>query len=163
MDKNQAFLVFLISMKEFLTINGLNELRAELEERKQKRGEIAARLAAAAEKGDLTENAEYTAAREEQMFNESRIQELEAILREAEIINSHPKDGTIGIGSKITLSSNGEKKTYQLVGSLEANPTKGLISEKSPLGQALIGKKAGQTIKVKTVQGVVEYKITKVE
>ncbi len=151
-------------MRKFLTPEGLKKIRKELVWRKgEKRREIAVRLAAAVEKGDLTENAEYTTAKEEQMFNEGKIQELEVLLRSVEVIESHPSDGIVAVGSKVTVLINHQKQIYQLVGSPEADPTSGKISYESPIGQILIGKRAGETIKVQAPRGKIKYKIIKVE
>jgi len=151
-------------MKVFLTPEGLKKIKEELGWRKnQKRREIAARLAVAKEQGDLSENAEYTAAKEEQMFNEGRIQELETLLRSAEVIDSHPSDGTVAVGSKVTVLINNQKQIFRIVGSFEADPVKGWISNDSPIGQALLGRKNGEVVEINTPRGGVKYKIIKIE
>ncbi len=152
-------------MKKFLTPEGLRKLKIELEWRKDTvRKEIAQRLATAVERGDLTENAEFTAAKDEQMFNEGRIQELENLLTSAMIIENHQPDGVVSIGSKVTvLINNNQKQEYRLVGSAEADPTKGLISDESPIGKVLLGKKVGQVVVVDTPRGKTKCKIIKIE
>lgn len=151
-------------MENFLTPKGFKKFQDELVWRKEtERMRIAKLLAAAGEHGDLSENAERVAAEEAHLSNEKRIQELETWLRGATIVESRPRDGVINIGSKITLLLNGKEEIYQLVGSLEADPSKGLISNESPLGRVLLGKKVDQVIEVQTRQGIVRCKIVKVE
>lgn len=147
-----------------LTEDGLNEIIAELEDLKSKRGEIAERIATAREFGDLKENAEYSAAREEQGVVETRISEIEEIIANAEIIEE--KDKTkISIGSEVVLKKLDNEKTYQykVVGSVEVDPMENKISDESPLGKALLGKKAGEKITIKAPIGDIDYEIVSFE
>ncbi|MGE5312485.1 MAG: transcription elongation factor GreA [Acidobacteriota bacterium] len=140
-----------------ITQDGKNELTAELDELKLRRSEIAEKIAAARDYGDLSENAEYDAAREEQGIVESRIVEIEDILQNFEIIT--PKNGdTVHIGSTVELK-NGKKVTYTVVGPVEADPLEGKISNESPIGAALMGKKAGDRVTIKTPKGDTTYTV----
>ena len=144
-----------------ITTDGKKELEAELERLKSRRGEIADKIAEARDYGDLSENAEYDAAREDQGLVESRIAEIEDILMNAELITSSRKS-TVGIGSKVELK-NGEKTVnYHVVGPVEANPIEGKISNESPIGVALMGKKEGESATVSTPKGAIEYTVVKV-
>lgn len=140
-----------------LTIEGKNELETELTELVAKRSEIAEKIANARDYGDLSENAEYDAAREEQSMLETRIAELEDILKNADIIKP-TKSSTIKIGSTVVLE-NGKKVTYKVVGPVEANPLEGKISNESPIGAALMGKKVGDKVTIMTPKGQVVYSI----
>ncbi|MDZ7785611.1 MAG: transcription elongation factor GreA [Candidatus Saccharibacteria bacterium] len=147
--------------KQFhLTAEGVEELKKELDELTAKRGEIADRIKTAREFGDLSENAEYAAAREEQGKNEARIAEIEQILQNMEVIEK-PKDGAkkVQLGSKVKLKSNGKTKEFEVVGTVEADPMNGRISDESPIGQALMGKKLGDDVEIKTPAETVTYKI----
>ncbi len=147
-----------------LTEDGLNEIIAELEDLKSKRSDIAERIATAREFGDLKENAEYSAAREEQGVVETRIAELEEIVANAEIIDE--KDKTkISIGSTVKVKQLKSKKEfeYKIVGSIEVDPMENKISDQSPMGAALLGKKVGETATVKAPAGEVEYEIVSFE
>ncbi len=147
-----------------LTEDGLNEIIAELEDLKSKRSDIAERIATAREFGDLKENAEYSAAREEQGVVETRIAELEEIVANAEIIDE--KDKTkISIGSTVKVKQLKSKKEfeYKIVGSIEVDPMENKISDQSPMGVALLGKKVGETAVVKAPAGEVEYEIVSFE
>ncbi len=141
-----------------LTVDGKKELEAELGSLKARRGEIAEKIAAARDYGDLSENAEYDAAREEQGLVESRIAEIEDILQNAELIKAS-RASTVGIGSKVELKNGSKKVVYHVVGPVEANPIEGKISDESPIGQALIGKKVGDKATVTTPKGNIEYEI----
>jgi transcription elongation factor GreA len=140
-----------------LTIEGKSELEAELSELVAKRSEIAEKIANARDYGDLSENAEYDAAREEQGILESRVVELEDILANADIIKPN-KSSTIGVGSTVHLE-NGKKVVYQVVGPVEADPLEGKISNESPIGAALMGKKVGDQVIITTPKGKVIYNI----
>jgi transcription elongation factor GreA len=144
-----------------LTDEGKAELEAELAELKGRRGEIAEKIANARDYGDLSENAEYDAAREEQGQVEGRIAELEEILKNADIIKAGKSDGTVKVGNTVTLH-NGKTVTYQIVGPVEADPLAGKISNESPIGIALLGKKKGDKITITTPKGDVTYKIEEV-
>lgn len=144
-----------------LTKEGKSELATELEQLKGRRGDIAEKIAAARDYGDLSENAEYDAAREEQGLVESRIAEIEDILQNAEIIKAS-RASTVGLGSKVELKNGSKKVVYHIVGPVEANPLEGKISNESPIGQALMGKKEGDKVTVSTPKGDIAYTIAKV-
>ncbi len=150
----------------FLTREGYENLQNELEFlRTKKREEIAQRLHEAMEGGELIENAEYEAAKNEQAFVEGRIKELELLLATARIIDEKAPHGSIvQVGSSVTISEEGASaELYTIVGAAEANPTKGRISNESPLGKALINKKAGDKVQVDAPQGAYVVQIVKVE
>ena len=140
-----------------ITAEGKAELEKELTELKEQRSEIAEKIAAARDYGDLSENAEYDAAREEQGIVESRVAEIEDILQNFELIKPK-KGGSVHIGSTVELK-NGKSVTYQVVGSVEADPLEGKISNESPIGAALMGKKAGDKVTIQTPKGQVTYTI----
>ena len=141
-----------------ITDTGRQELERELEELKGRRGEIADKIATARGFGDLSENAEYDTAREEQGLLETRIAEIEDILQNASIIQS---TGTseIGLGSTVELKSDTKTVTYTVVGPVEANPLEGKISNESPIGQALMGKKIGESVVIMTPKGETAYQV----
>ncbi len=151
----------------FLTKEGFQKLQEELDHlRTTKRMEVAARLHEAMEGGELIENAEYEAAKNEQAFVEGRIQELELLLATAQIIeeNGKPKKtDAIQVGTKVTIKEgNFEAETFTIVGAAEANPREGKISNESPIGKAILGHKIGETVKVETPGGTYNVKIIKV-
>lgn len=151
--------------KEYLTKEKYEQLSAELEHlQTTRRKEVAEQLEAARLLGDLSENAEYQEAREEQAKVESRIAQLENILKHAEILK-HKKGDTVDVGSIVTVEKTKQKETntYEIVGSEEADFAAGKISFHSPLGSALLGKKKGDTFIFETPKGKVEYKVLKVE
>jgi len=150
--------------KFYLNQAKYEELKQELEKLKgQSRQEIAERLKRAKEFGDLSENSEYSEAREEQSRVESRIYELEDILRNAQIIQK-TGGSKAEIGSTVTAKrEDGHVFTYQIVGSNEANPQEGKISNESPLGKVFLGREVGEKVAAQTPAGVVAYQITKVE
>ncbi len=141
-----------------ITAEGKKELESELTELKGRRGEIAEKIAAARDYGDLSENAEYDAAREERGLVESRIAEIEDIILNAEIIKASKKS-TIGLGSKVELKNGSKTVNYHVVGPVEANPIEGRISNESPIGAALMDKKVGDTFSVTTPKGEITYTI----
>lgn len=145
-----------------ITTEGKKELESELEDLKSRRGSIAEKIAAARDYGDLSENAEYDAAREEQGLVESRIAEIEDILQNAELIKASGKT-TIGLGSKVELKNGGKTISYHLVGPVEANPIEGKISNESPIGIALTGKKVGDSATVTTPKGEITYEIVTID
>ncbi len=147
--------------KNYVTPEGLEKIQEELEDLKvNKRREIANRIAEAKELGDLSENAEYHEAKDEQGFAESRIAELEQILKNTEVIHHKKNNSTVQIGSTVTISSKETGEfTVTIVGSSEANPSEQRISNESPLGDALIGKNVGDTSLVKTPGGEMTYTI----
>lgn len=142
-----------------ITTQGKKDLEAELTSLKDRRGEIAEKIAAARDYGDLSENAEYDAAREEQGLVESRIAEIEDVLQNAEIIKASHKS-TVGLGSSVSLKNGSKTIEYHIVGAVEANPAEGKISDQSPIGQALMGKKVGDEATVKTPKGEITYTIS---
>lgn len=144
-----------------ITNEGKKELEKELDQLKSRRGAIAEKIAAARDYGDLSENAEYDAAREEQGLVESRVAEIEDILQNAEIIKASRKS-TIGLGSKVELKNGAKTITYHMVGPVEANPLEGRISNESPIGVALEGKKVGDSATVTTPKGDVTYEIVSI-
>lgn len=125
-----------------------------------KRPGVIERIREAAAHGDLSENADYAQAREEQSFIEGRIQEIEDMIKNAEIITHSTNHNTVTIGSTITVKVNGEDKEYSIVGSNEANPGAGKISNESTVGKALLGKKIGDKVTVTTPAGDKQYEIT---
>mgnify|MGYP001246013360 CR=1 FL=1 len=141
-----------------ITSDGKKDLETELEHLKARRGEIAEKIAEARDYGDLSENAEYDAAREDQGLVESRIAEIEDILTNAEIIKAS-KASTVGLGSKVELKNGTKKVEYHIVGPVEANPMEGKISNESPIGLALMGKKVGDNATVTTPKGDIHYEI----
>lgn len=151
------------SKKNILTYTGLKQLEDELQElRVVKRQEVAEKLKEARAQGDLSENAEYDAAKDEQRDIEARIEELENILKNAEVVVETEVDADkINIGCVVKLFDFefDEELDFSIVGSTEANSLKNKISNESPLGAALIGKKVGDVIKVETQMGDVEYKV----
>lgn len=144
-----------------ITVEGKTELETELDELKARRGDIAEKIANARDYGDLSENAEYDSAREEQGLVESRVAEIEDILQNAEIIKP-TKGSTIAVGSTVVLK-NGKEVTYQIVGPVEADPLEGKISNESPIGSALIGKKAGDKVTIETPKGSTTYTVKEVK
>jgi len=150
-----------------LTPEGLKKLEAELEELKTvKRREIAQRIGAALEFGDISENSEYEDAKNEQAFIEGRILTLEKLLRNAKVIDTEDDDDetVVSIGKKVTLKDlqTQDILEYQLVGSAEADPAAMKISNESPVGQAIIGKTCGTIVEVEVLDGVLQYEILKV-
>lgn len=143
-----------------ITAEGKKELEVELEELKGRRGSIAEKIANARDYGDLSENAEYDSAREEQGLVESRIAEIEDILQNADIIKP-TKSSTVKVGSTVVLK-NGHDVTYQIVGPVEADPLEGKISNESPIGAALMGKKQGDEVTIKTPKGETTYHVKEV-
>ena len=144
-----------------ITSEGKTELETELIELKARRGAVAEKIAEARDFGDLSENAEYDSAREEQGLLETRIAEIEDILNNADIIKSGPK-ALVGLGSKVDLQMGDKVVTYTNVGPVEANPLEGKISNESPIGLALFGRKVGDDAKISTPKGDVNYLITQI-
>ena len=150
--------------KYYLSSERLNELKIELEDLKgRKRREIAERLKTAKEYGDLSENSEYSEAREEQARVEGRIFELEEILKQASVIKKSEEIDEVRIGSTVTVKKGDEVFNYTVVGSNETNPEEGKISNESPLGRAILGHKVGDKITVGTPSGEIQYSISKIE
>jgi len=150
----------------FLTRDGYAKLQEELDFlRTKKREEIAQRLHEAMEGGELIENAEYEAAKNEQAFVEGRIKELEILLATARVIDDAlPHGGTVQVGATVTIQEEGlEPESYTIVGAAEANPSLGRISNESPLGKALLNKKSGDKVQVDAPQGSFFVNIIKVD
>ncbi len=143
-----------------ITATGRVELEAELTELKSRRGDIAAKIAEARDYGDLSENAEYDSAREEQGLVETRIADIEDILMNAEEIKARKSD-KVQIGSTVEVK-NGKVMTYHIVGPVEADPMNGKISDESPLGVALIGKAVGEKATINTPKGDMTYTIVSI-
>jgi len=149
--------------KQVLTKEGLEELRSEYEElSKVKRPATVTRLSEARDLGDLSENSEYAAAKQDLAFIDGRIAELEEIIHAAKVVAPHTTSH-IDVGSKVTLHVNGKEEIFSLVGEWEADPTNRKISHSSPLGKALLGKKIGDEIEVEAPAGKVMYKIISIE
>jgi transcription elongation factor GreA len=144
-----------------ITEAGRAELEAELEALKGRRGEIADKIAEARDYGDLSENAEYDTAREDQALVESRIAEIEDILANSEIIKAS-NGSQVGVGSTVELKSANKSVTYVVVGPVEADPLEGKISNESPIGKALMGKKVGDSATITTPKGSTTYDIVKI-
>ena len=153
--------------KRLLTFAGLKAIEDELENLKVvKRKEVAGKIKEAREQGDLSENAEYDAAKDEQRDIEARIDEIEKILKNAEVVVEEEVDlDKINIGCKVRILDveENEELVYKMVGSTEANSLKGKISNESPVGKALIGAKKGDTVEVETQVGILKYKILEIE
>lgn len=151
--------------KEYLTKERHEVLVKESQELKTEgRRRVAERLKRAKEFGDLSENSEYQEAREEQSYLERRIQELEEVLRHSVIIKKNEETvSVISVGSKVVVAKDGKDVAYTIVGSNEAHPAQGLVSNESPIGKALLGKKAGDRVEIQTPKGKTEYKVVSVE
>ncbi len=149
--------------KQFhLTKDGITELENEHQELVDQRGAVAERIKAAREFGDLAENAEYISARGDQERVEGRIAEIENILQNVEVIKKPKGDSKVQLGSKVTLKNNGKSKAFQVVGTVEADPLEGKISDESPIGQALMGKKVGDEVEIKTPAETATYKVASI-
>ena len=153
---------------KFLTKEGFQKLQEELDYlRTVKRQEVADRLHEAMEGGELIENAEYEAAKNEQAFVEGRIQELEMLLASAHVISDEEKDhqaGLVSVGSTVVIQEQGfDPETYVIVGAAEANPREGKISNESPIGKAILNHEVGETVPVETPSGTYKVKIIKVK
>lgn len=146
-----------------LTKEGLEQLQKEYDELTQKkRAAAVARLSDARDLGDLSENSEYAAAKQDLAFIDGRIAELEEILHSAKVVTSHGKS-QVNVGCKVTLHINGKKDIFHLVGEWEADPTQKKISHESPLGKALMGKKVGDQVEVEAPAGKINYKILSID
>jgi len=147
----------------YLSKEGLEKLREELDEMVNvRRAEVAARIHEAKEHGDITENAEYEDAKNEQAFVEGRIQALSALIKNAVVIDENHSTTHVQIGSTVTLSSQDGKESFMIVGSAEAAPAQGRISNESPVGRALLGRKKGEEVVVSVPAGDTKYKITNI-
>ncbi len=148
----------------YVTSEGLKELKEELRIlAEKKRPALIDRVATARGHGDLTENSEYTAAREDLAFVEGRIEEIEVLMAKAKLIkNSHSDNNRVVLGCKVTVKVNGKEQTFEVVGEWEADPLEQKISHTSPLGQALLGKKKGEKVEIEAPAGKVTYHILKI-
>jgi transcription elongation factor GreA len=149
-----------------VTQEGLDRLKAELVELSEvRRPLITAAVAEARSHGDLRENSAYDAAREDQMMNERRIADLEVLIRQAEVVDldAPTTDGRVRLGSTVYVDFDGEEEKYRVVGAIEAKPAAGLISNESPLGMAIIGKRVGETVAFSTPGGSQNITILRVE
>lgn len=151
-----------MSKQHQLTESGVEELKSELEELKERRVTISERLKAAKSEGDLSENADYTAALEDQEYVEGRINEIEDILLNASIISAPKNKEAVELGNTVELKDNGKTYTYTVVGSLESDPVAGKISQESPIGEALLGAKVGDTVEISTPNGQRKCEIAKI-
>ncbi len=151
--------------KLYLTPEGAEKIQAELDElRGPRRTEMAGRLRHAVLQGDLSENADYIAAKEAQAFLEGRIQELEAIVRAAEVVEGDGRSDVVEIGSRVVVQEAGAPpETFHVVGAREADPRAGKVSNESPIGQALLGRRVGETIVAKTPGGELRLVILEIE
>lgn len=149
----------------YLTPKGLEAIKEELDYlKKEKRTEISERLRRAIAMGDLSENADYHAAKEDQAFMEGRIRDLEDTLRRGQLIESSGPSEKVRVGSRVTILELGydEEETYHIVGVHEADPSKGCISNESPFGKALLGAKVGQTVRVNSPTGALSLKVLRI-
>ena len=150
----------------YLTAEGKKKLEEELEYLTTvRRHEVAEAIKSAKEEGDLSENSAYDEAKLAQGFLEGRVQTIEAQLRNAVLIDKNGHSGKVDIGSTVTVTEDGDsdKETYQIVGSAEADPLEGKISNESPIGQALLGAKPGDKVKAETPGGEIEFKVLKIK
>lgn len=151
-------------MVRFITKEGLKKLNGELESRKTKlRQEIAQAIKEAKEQGDLSENAEYAEAKSQQNENESRIAELEMVIKNSQVVEKDDSHNGAQMGSIVKVKLSKNEMEFTIVGSNEADPANFKISNESPLGKAFMGNVAGNTVKVSTPKGVIEYKIISVK
>jgi transcription elongation factor GreA len=150
----------------YLTAEGVENLRQELEHLVNvKRPALADRLHKAIQQGDLSENADYIAAKEEQGFLEGRVQQIEKMLRNAVIIRNDGSKEEVVLGSRVTVveGGEGEEEVFRIVGPAEANPMDGKVSNESPVGQALLGRRVGDTVKVEAPRGEIVFKIVAIQ
>lgn len=149
---------------KYLSQSALDELKAELQERKTTmRKELAEQIGAAKELGDLSENFEYHDAKERQGQNESRILELEDVMRNVVIVDAKSGESTIRLGTSFKAHINGQEKSFMIVGATESDPMAGKISNESPIGNAFMGLGVGDVAKVETPAGIMEYKVISIE
>lgn len=156
--------ISLIMTKIQLTQKGFNDLQLELENLiKNKKSKAIDRLSKARSMGDLKENSEYTAAKEELALVEERIQEINNVLGNAEVTLMYKAGNKIEIGSTVTVDIKGQKDTFQIVGEFEADPMNKKLSQNSPIGQALINKKIGDLVEINIPAGKIQYKIIEIK
>ncbi len=150
-------------MVKYLSPEGLEKLNKELEERTSiTRPEISKKILEAKEQGDISENAEYAEAKELQAFNEGRVEELEAILKEAVVVEKNSKSTTVGMSSTVKVESKFGIQDFTIVGASESSPSEGFISNESPLGRSFLGKSKGEEFLVETPSGKVKYKVLEI-
>ncbi|MDA3803087.1 MAG: transcription elongation factor GreA [Patescibacteria group bacterium] len=150
--------------EQIISQEGYNKLKQELDYLSAiKRKEIAQRIERAKELGDLSENAEYSEAKDAQALNEGRILELSNLLKNVTVVEGGTNGNQVSMGSNVTVEVEGKKKEYTIVSFNEADPLEGKISNESPLGLAFIGKEKGETVEVVTPKGVKKYKIKKID
>ena len=145
-----------------ITQSGLEELTEELNKLKSKEPQAIDRVTKAREFGDLSENSEYHASREDLAFIQGRIEELDEMILRVQVVTTNGPKNKVNIGSEVTIHSNGVEHTYTVVGEFEADPLKKKISHDSPLGKALMGKKAGDTVEYEAPVGKVTYTVKKI-
>jgi transcription elongation factor GreA len=145
-----------------LTKDGITELENELKILIEKRPVIAESIKTARELGDLAENAEYQSARADQERNDARISEVEHILQNVEVIKAPKGDNKVQLGSTVKLKNDGKTKEFQVVGTVEADPLNGKISDESPIGKALLGKKVGEDVEIQTPAETTTYKVVSI-
>jgi transcription elongation factor GreA len=151
-------------MPKIFTKEGLKKLHTELEERKTKmRQTIADAIKEAKEQGDLSENAEYSDAKHQQNENETRIAELEGVLKDSVVAAKQKSSSSVGMGSQLMVKMNDNEMHFEIVGSNEVDPAQGKISNESPLGKEFIGKSKGDKVEVVTPAGIVKYEIVSIE
>lgn len=146
-----------------LTLSGLEKLKTELANLKDRRKKVAERIKIAREFGDLAENSEYEDARNEQSFIEGRIEELEDMISRARVVAKNGGNGKVEMGSVVTLKLNGDRFSYEIVGVNESDPAAGKISAESPIGYSLIGKTKGEKVDITTPNGTTTYEIVDVK
>jgi transcription elongation factor GreA len=150
--------------KMYVSREGLEKFKQELGELTNvKRGEVIERIERAKELGDLSENAEYSAAKDEQAFIEGRIIELQDMIGRAEIINSGGRIDNVHVGSRVKVKTDGTEAEYEIVGVAEADPLTGKISNESPLGRAFLGRKVGDKVQIQVPKGMVVYTILEIK
>lgn len=151
---------------EYVTEEGLQAIKDELKQLTTvTRDELSEKLRVAISQGDLKENADYHDAKERQGFTEARIRDLEDALRRAQVITDPVKTDRVRVGSTVTVSEDGydEEETYQLVGAREADPSKGMVSNESPIGKALLGAKKGQTVAFESPGGTISFTVVSIK
>lgn len=147
-----------------VTKAGLESLKTELTDLVEtKRPQLVKRLERARQEGDLSENSDYTNAKEELEFLDGRIDELTEVVNNAEIIEEGASGDTVEVGTTVILTSNGDRHEFKIVGEWEADPMKKLISNESPLGKQLVGKKVGEKVEVEAPAGVINYKVIEIK
>jgi len=150
-------------MPQYLSPEGLKKIEKELEERKSVlRPDISQKIQEAKEQGDISENAEYAEAKDLQAFNEGRIVELEAVLKDAVVVEKNGKSSIVDMHSTVKVESKFGVQEFTIVGASESSPVNGFISNESPLGQSFLGKKKGDEFSVETPSGKIKYKVLEV-